>query len=129
MTLYVDKEYYLNIFKGNIIPDKDIEKYLELSQEKIDSITFNRIVAIGFNNLTEFQRGKISKAICYQADYIFQNCYNDENNRNISSYSVLDISVSVDNSNDNKTIAQKLNMSEIAYDLVHKTGLDGKIIR
>lgn len=129
MTLYVDKEYYLNIFKGNIIPDKDIEKYLELSQEKIDSITFNRIVAIGFNNLTEFQREKISKAICYQADYIFQNGYNDENNRNISSYSVLDISVSVDNSNDNKTIAQKLNMSEIAYDLVHKTGLDGKIIR
>lgn len=129
MTLYVDKEYYLNIFKGNKIPDKDIEKYLELSQEKIDSITFNRIVAIGFNNLTEFQRGKISKAICYQADYIFQNGYNDENNRNISSYSVLDISVSVDNSNDNKTIAQKLNMSEIAYDLVHKTGLDGKIIR
>ena len=127
MTLYVDKEYYLNIFKGNIIPDKDIEKYLELSQEKIDSITFNRIVAIGFNNLTEFQRGKISKAICYQADYIFQNGYNDENNRNISSYSVLDISVSVDNSNDNKTIAQKLNMSEMAYDLVHKTGLDGKI--
>lgn len=127
MTLYVDKEYYLNIFKGNIIPDKDIEKYLELSQEKIDSITFNRIVAIGFNNLTEFQRDKISKAICYQADYIFQNGYNDENNRNISSYSVLDISVSVDNSNDNKTIAQKLNMSEMAYDLVHKTGLDGKI--
>ena len=127
MTLYVDKEYYLNIFKGNIIPDKDIEKYLELSQEKIDSITFNRIVAIGFNNLTEFQRGKISKAICYQADYIFQNGYNEENNRNISSYSVLDISVSVDNSNDNKTIAQKLNMSEIAYDFVHKTGLDGKI--
>ena len=114
MTLYIDKEYYLNIFKGNIISDEDIEKYLELSQEKIDSITFNRIVAIGFNNLTEFQREKISKAICYQADYIFQNGYNDENNRNISSYSVLYI---------------KLNMSEIAYDLVHKTGLDGKIIR
>ena len=127
MTLYVDKEYYLNTFKGNIIPDEDIEKYLELSQEKIDGITFNRIVAIGFNNLTEFQREKISKAICYQADYIFQNGYNNENDRNISSYSVLDISVSVDNSNDNKTIAQKLNMSEMAYDLVHKTGLDGKI--
>lgn len=127
MTLYVDKEYYLNTFKGNIIPDEDIEKYLELSQEKIDSITFNRIVAIGFNNLTKFQREKISKAICYQAEYIFQNGYNDENNRDVSSYSVLDISVSVDNSNDNKTIAQKLNMSEMAYDLVHKTGLDGKI--
>ena len=127
MTLYVDKEYYSNTFKGKIIPDEDIEQYLELAQEKIDSITYNRIVAIGFDNLTEFQKEKISKAICYQADNIFQNGYNEENNRDVSSYSVLDISVSIDNSSDNKTIAQKLNMSEIAYDLVHKTGLDGKI--
>lgn len=127
MTLYVDKEYYSNIFKGKTIPDEDIEKYLELAQEKIDSITYNRIVAIGFDNLTEFQREKISKAICYQAEYIFKNGYNDEDNRDISSYSVLDISVSVNNSSSNKTKAQKLNMSEIAYDLVRKTGLDGKI--
>lgn len=128
MTLYVDKEYYSSVFKGKNIPDEDIEKYLELAQEKIDSITYNRIVAIGFDNLTEFQKEKISKAICYQAEYIFQNGYNNEDNRDISSYSVLDISVSVDNSN-NKTIAQKVNMSEIAYDLVHKTGLDGKVLR
>ena len=129
MTLYVDKEYYSNTFKGRNIPDEDIEKYLELAQEKIDSITYNRIVAIGFDNLTEFQKEKISKAICYQAEYISQNGYNDENNRDVSSYSVLDISVSVDNSSDNKTKAQKLNMSEMAYDLVHKTGLDGKVLR
>ena len=127
MTLYVSKEYYSNTFKGKTIPDEDIEKYLELAQEKIDSITYNRIVAIGFDNLTEFQKEKISKAICYQAEYIFKNGYNDEDNRDISSYSVLDISVSVDNSSANKTKAQKLNMSEMAYDLVHKTGLDGKI--
>ena len=127
MTLYINKEYYSNTFKGKTIPDEDIEKYLELAQEKIDSITYNRIVAIGFDNLTEFQKEKISKAICYQAEYIFKNGYNDEDNRDISSYSVLDISVSVDNSSSNKTKAQKLNMSEMAYDLVHKTGLDGKI--
>ena len=127
MTLYVNKEYYSNTFKGKTIPDEDIERYLELAQEKIDSITYNRIVAICFDNLTEFQKEKISKAICYQAEYIFKNGYNDEDNRDISSYSVLDISVSVDNSSSNKTKAQKLNMSEMAYDLVHKTGIDGKI--
>ena len=126
MTLYVDKEYYLNDFNGKNIPEEDIEKYLELAQEKIDSITYNRIVAIGFDNLTEFQKEKISKSICYQAEYIYQNGYNDEENRDVSSYSVLDISVSVDNSNENKTKAQKLNMSEIAYDYIHKTGLDGR---
>nr|DAZ26148.1 MAG TPA: Head Tail Connector Protein [Caudoviricetes sp.] len=127
MTLYVNEEYYLNEFDGNVLPDKEIRKYLNLAQEKIDSITFNRIVALGFDNLTEFQKEKIKEAICYQAEYIYENGYNNENNRDISSYSVLDISVSKDNSSGNKTIAQRNNISEIAYDCIHKTGLDVKI--
>lgn len=127
MTLYVDKKYYSDEFKGNEVPIDEIEKYLRLAQEKIDSITFNRIVAIGFNNLTKFQQEKIRDAIYYQAEYIYENGYNNEDNRDASSYSVLDISVSVDNSNSNKTIAQRKNMSEMAYDYVHKTGLDSKL--
>lgn len=127
MTLYVNKEYYSNEFNGNKIPDEEIEKYLKLAQEKIDSITYNRIIAVGFDNLTEFQKEKIKEAICYQAEYIYTNGYNSEDNRDITSYSVLDISVSVDNSNGNKTIAQKNNMSEMAYDYIHKTGLDSKL--
>lgn len=127
MTLYVDKKYYIDEFKGNKVPINEIEKYLRLAQEKIDSITFNRIVAIGFNNLTKFQQEKIKDAICYQAEYIYVNGYNNEDNRDVSSYSVLDISVSVDNSNNDKTIAQRKSMSEMAYDYVHKTGLDSKL--
>lgn len=127
MTLYVDKKYYFDEFKGNKVPINEIENYLRLAQEKIDSITFNRIVAIGFNNLTKFQQEKIKDAICYQAEYIYVNGYNNEDNRDVSSYSVLDISVSVDNSNNDKTIAQRKNMSEMAYDYVHKTGLDSKL--
>lgn len=127
MTLYVNKEYYSNEFNGNKLPDEEIEKYLKLAQEKIDSITYNRIVAVGFDNLTEFQKEKIKEAICYQAEYIYTNGYNSEDNRDITSYSVLDISVSVDNSSGNKSIAQKNNMSEIAYDYIHKTGLDSKL--
>ncbi len=127
MTLYVDKKYYIDEFKGNKVPINEIEKYLRLAQEKIDSITFNRIVAIGFNNLTKFQQEKIKDAICYQAEYIYVNGYNNEDNRDVSSYRVLDISVSVDNSNNDKTIAQRKSMSEMAYDCVHKTGLDSKL--
>lgn len=125
MTLYVDEEYYSDTFEGTKITD-GVERYLELAQEKIDSITYNRIVGIGFNNLTDFQKEKISKAICYQAEYIFENGFNNENNGNIVSYSVLDISVNVDANK--KTQAQKLNMSEIAYDLIHKTGLDSGLL-
>ena len=42
MTLYVDSQYYSNIFKGCVLIDFK-EKYLKLAQEKINSITFNRI--------------------------------------------------------------------------------------
>lgn len=127
MTLYVNEKYYSDEFSGVKLPDDEIEKYLKLAQEKIDSITFNRIVAIGFDNLTEFQKEKIKEAICHQAEYIFENGYNNENNRDISSYSVLDISVSKDNSGSNKTLAERNNMSEMAYDYIHKTGLDSKL--
>lgn len=127
MTLYVNKKYYSDEFMGVKLPNDEIEKYLKLAQEKIDSITFNRIVAIGFDNLTDFQKEKIKEAICYQAEYIFENGYNNENNRDISSYSVLDISVSKDNSGSNKTLAERNNMSEMAYDYINKTGLDSKL--
>ena len=126
MTLYVSKEYYLKYFR-EVIPEEEIEKYLELAQEKINSITFNRIVGIGFDNLTEFQKEKISKAICHQANYIFNNGFNNEDNSDISSYSVLDISVSVQSKDNNsKTKAEIENMSEVAYTLIHQTGLDSR---
>ena len=94
-----------------------------MAQEKIDSVTHNRIVSIGFNNLTNFQKEKIEEAICSQADYIYENGYNHEENDDISSYSVLDISVNVDNSDRKQTVANKLGMSEYAYDCIKKTGL------
>lgn len=128
MALYADSEYYFYTFKGTILSE-DAEKYLKLSQEKIDSITYNRIVKIGFNNLTEFQKAKIKDAMCYQAEYIFENGFNNEDNSDISSYNVLDISISVkDKNSSEKTRAEKENMSEIAYDLIQKTGLDSRIL-
>ena len=125
MTLYIDANYYTDQYNGTILTGDDIEKYLELAQEKVDSITFNRIVKIGFNNLTEFQQENIAKAICIQAEYISEHGTDDDWSR-ISSYNVLDISVSVDSNSVSK--AQKLNMSDRAYSLVHKTGLDCPII-
>ena len=129
MQRYVDEEYYVSIFNGKII-NKEVTKYLDLAQEKIDSITHNRIVGIGFDNLTNFQKEKIQKAICYQAEYIYENGYNSKDNQNVSSYSVLDITVNVkDKDIKDKTSAEKENMSEEAYDLVHKTGLDCRNFR
>lgn len=128
MTLYVDSDYYANEYEGKILQNDDISKYLKKAQEKIDSITYNRIVKIGFDNLTEFQKEKIKDAICLQADYIKEHGFNDEDDNTISSYSVLDISVNVKDDSNKKTRASKLHVSEEAYDLVHKTGLDCPIL-
>lgn len=125
MEKYVSVEYYLQEFGGK--NTENISRLLEKAQEKIDSITFNRIVAIGFNNLTDFQQEKIKKAVCYQAEYIFENGYNNEEKQDVSSYNVLDINISVkDKTINEKTQAERECMSEIAYDLVHKTGLDSR---
>lgn len=121
MKLYADLEYYVTEFSGEKLPDYEIEKFLEMAQAKIDSVTFNRINAIGFENLTPFQQEKVKQAVCYQAEYICESGY-DSNDANIASYSVLDISVNM-KSDGEKTAAKRANMSEIAYDLINQTGL------
>lgn len=128
MNQYATSEYYVNDFKGVKIPSDEIDRYLQDATEKIDSITCNRIVARGFDNLTEFQKEKVQKAVCYQAEYIFENGYNDENKQDIASYSVLDISVNA-NTDKKKTQAEKKCMSERAYDLISKTGLNTRGFR
>ena len=128
MSQYATQEYYIDEFKGNTIPTNEIDKYLKLASEKIDSITFNRIVYKGFNNLTNFQQTKIQDAVCYQAEYIFENGYNNENNQDIASYSVLDISVTQKQDTD-KSEAVKNGMSEMALDLIKKTGLNSRSFR
>lgn len=122
MNQYATSEYYFTTFKGNVLQKENVDMYLQEATEKIDSITFNRIVRIGFDNLTPFQKEKVQKAVCYQAEYILNNGFNDEDKEDIASYSVLDISVNVKADNE-KTQAEKECMSEKAYDLIFKTGL------
>lgn len=126
--MYVNEDYYLDTFEGTTIPEDDINKYLKLAQEKINSITKNRIVYIGFEKLTEFQKEKVSQAICYEAEHIFECGYNNQNNAEIESYSVLDININVKDK-DTQTQAKTVNMSEVAYDLILQTGLANRNYR
>ena len=60
---YVDYEYYKDTFQGTVLDESNKHK-LERSSDQIDSLTFNRIRAKGFDNLTDFQKDKIRKAVC-----------------------------------------------------------------
>lgn len=66
---YVDSTYYIEVFEGEILQGS-INKKLERASEQIDTLTYNRIVSKGFDNLTEFQRDKIKRAICIHAEFI-----------------------------------------------------------
>lgn len=122
--MYIDIEYYLENRKSSE-PDpdciKDIKELIDLAELKVDEVTFNRIRGIGFENLTDFQKERIRKAVCIQADYIQE--YGGEyldSQPEIDSYSVLDVSVSVSG---RRTEAEQVGMATLAYKLLEQTGL------
>ncbi len=124
MKYYVDFNFYSKTYHGSL-GEKEFETKLDEAQEKIDEVTFNRIVGVGFNKLTPFQQEKIKKALCYQIDYIVEN--GNEDSDDVSGYSVLDISVTVNSTDRNE--ARKLHISSMGYSLLKKTGLTNRSFR
>ncbi len=55
--------FYLSLDQySGVIPANELERYLSDACRIIDSLTFNRIVKQGFENLTEFQQGIIKRS-------------------------------------------------------------------
>ncbi len=98
--------------------EKSITQSLNLATVKIDELTFGRISQMGFDNLTEYQKEKVSEAVCVQAEYIAEEGFSD--GVTIDSYSVLDISVSVSSS---KSESERLGVSPFALSLLRQSGL------
>ena len=55
------------------IPAEELEKRLHKASRSIDSLTFNRIVGMGFDHLTEFQREIVKESCCLLADFLHDN--------------------------------------------------------
>lgn len=88
---YVDYEYYRDEFKGKL-DEELVMSLLEEASDHADKMTYGRIRKYGFDNLTDFQKDRVKKAICYQAEFI--NKYDEFLNMPISGYSAGDISLS-----------------------------------
>ena len=55
MKIYADKDYYQNTYKGSSLSsDNELNKYLQEATDDVNTLTFNRIVGKGFDNLTRF---------------------------------------------------------------------------
>lgn len=90
---YADATYYKNTYQGTLIPDEELDRALERASDQIDCLTYNRIVAKGFDNLTEFQQAKVRAATCLQAD--FNAKYGDFTDLPLDSFSAGSISMSL----------------------------------
>lgn len=80
-------------YKGTI-PSDCLEERLSGASRAVDSMTFNRIVKQGFENLSEFQQELIKKAVSKQADFTYNNAELLESP--LSSYSISGVSMSFD---------------------------------
>lgn len=90
---YADADYYKDTYKGTTIPDDDIERELARASSDIDSMTYNRIVARGFDNLSSFQQEQVRKATCAQAEFLNQ--YGELADLPLKSFSAGSISMSL----------------------------------
>lgn len=105
---------------GGLIDSDDIEKYLTQASRHIDSLTFNRIVTKGFENLTEFQQ-EIVKTVCFDmANFEYEN--SDLINSILQSYSINGVSMTFGNSW-NVAIQGGVAIRRDTYELLCTTGL------
>lgn len=123
INVYATKGDYSK-YGSKVLEDEEIEKYLELASIDINRATLTRIERRGFNNLTTQQKDLIIKATCLQAEYIKEEGLYDDNS--ISSYSIGgDLTV---NEKESQDMADKLNISKLAFFYLKRTGLTNRII-
>ena len=124
--MYAGIEYYKNTYKGNL-EDADAEKALEKASRHIDTLTYNRIVGIGFDNLTEYQQGIIKECECLMADWETENT--DYINSMLSSYSLNGASMSFTGQSASATVVSGVAVSREIYSHLQKCGLCTKSLR
>lgn len=122
---YVTAEHYLTEYAG-IIPREKVEKALKTASRHIDTLTYNRIVGQGFDNLTEYQKEIIQEVVCEQADFEYEN--EDEINTILSNYSINGVSAQFGTSW-NVYADKGIAMRRDIYALLAQTGLYCRLAR
>ena len=124
--MYADYEYYKNTYNGTL-EEADALKALNKASRHIDTLTYNRIVAIGFNNLTEYQQGIIKECECLMADWETENA--DYINSMLSSYSLNGASMSFSGNSASAVVTNGVAVSRDIYSHLQKCGLCTRSLR
>ena len=124
--MYATVEYYKETYKGNL-DDADAEKALNKASRHIDTLTYNRIVGVGFDNLTEYQQGIIKECACLMADWETENA--DYIDSLMSSYSLNGASMSFTGNSASAVVTNGVAVSRDIYSHLQKCGLCVRTLR
>lgn len=119
MTAYVTPQEYTTL-GYDTIPAEDLERYLNDASRNVDTLTFNRIVARGFDRLTDFQQEIVQDVVCRQADFLYENA--DAIASILDSYSINSVSMTF-GSGFNVSVAEGVPVQNTVYSILKQTGL------
>lgn len=102
------------------IPADDLNKVLTEASRSIDNLTFNRIVACGFDKLTDFQQSIIKEVVCKQADFLYENA--DAISSILDSYSINGVSMNF-GSGFNVDVSEGVPIQRSVYSILKQSGL------
>lgn len=118
-TPYVTLEEYIELGYAEV-PEELIDRYLVVASRNIDTLTFNRIVAKGFDKLTPFQQELIKEVCCLQAGFLYDN--RDAIESILDSYSINGVSMKF-GTGFNAAIVNGVPVQHTTYSLLMQTGL------
>lgn len=122
-TAYATVEEYTQLLPDAV---EVTEADLRQASRHIDSLTYNRIVAAGFENLTQFQQEIIKEVCCRQAQFEVEN--EDAISSVLSSYSINGVSMNF-GSSWNVFTEHGVAMRRDVYSLLQQTGLCCRLLR
>ena len=122
--IYADETFYKNEYLGTHTPE-NLNRILKTASQHIDTLTFNRIVGMGFDNLTPFQQSVIREVCCQMADFMIEN--QDLIETALSSYSINGVSMNFGDSW-NVVTMNGIAMKRSTFELLNQSGLTRKVI-
>lgn len=122
--IYADEAFYKNEYLGTH-NSENLNRILKTASQHIDTLTFNRIGGMGFDNLTPFQQSVIREVCCQMADFMIEN--KDLIETTLSSYSINGVSMAFGD-NWNVVTSQGIALSRSTFELLKQSGLTRRVI-
>lgn len=122
--IYADEAFYKNEYLGTHTSEQ-LNRILKTASQHIDTLTFNRIGGMGFDNLTPFQQSVIREVCCQMADFQIEN--KDLIETALSSYSINGVSMNFGDSW-NVVTMNGIAMKRSTYELLNQSGLTRRVI-